>query len=98
MHRKEKVLKIKYTYDLAKRLSKYDFNDFSVKYKYDSNAKILKKDYKNLSSKLKKINIAFRILYLLLGPSKYFLFLRFLRSYSRPESQLHILESQLMMK
>ena len=69
-----------------------------LKYKYDSNAKILKKDYKNLSSKLKKINIAFRILYLLLGPSKYFLFLRFLRSYSRPESQLHILESQLMMK
>ena len=36
---------IKYTYDLAKRLSQYRFNDFKIKYTYDSNENIINTIY-----------------------------------------------------
>ena len=57
----------------------------------DSNVRIQKTDVPKVGHKVRIINAGFRMLHRLIGTSQYFLFLRFLRGYSRTEDQLHIL-------
>ena len=59
--------------------------------KGDINAKIQKNAVPKIDKKVRIINRGFRMLHRILGTSKYFLFLRFLKGYAHPEDQLHIL-------
>lgn len=57
----------------------------------DNNVKLYRSSYSKLDSQVKKINKIFRMLFGILGHSRYFLLMRFLRTYSKTEEQIHLL-------